>query len=482
MKIIQWILCGTVLASGMAGYAESKKPNVLMISIDDMNDWVGFMNGHPNTKTPHMDRLAARGTVFMNAHTASPHCSPSRTAIMSGLRPSTTGIYAQTKDRDLAKTPAGKGPYLSNWFANNGYKTMGKGKVFHEYAPKGAFQEFDGTREKPRFGPKPKQRFKWDKKGTGTDWGAFPEHNEDIPDMQTANWAVQQLQQDHKKPFFLAVGFVLPHVPWYAPQEWFDLHPLDSIEVPPYMKDDMDDIPKMGKQIADMPSMPTTEWMKENHEWKKAIQAYLATISIVDYCVGTVIEALEESGYAKNTVVILWSDHGYHLGEKNRFAKQSLWERSTRVPLVITAPGYKGGQFTEAPASLMDVYPTLLDLCGLPENPTNEGVSLVPLLKNPDVDWPHVALTTYGENNHSVRSKRYRYIRYEDGSEELYDHQADPNEWKNLAANPEYEAIKADLKKGLPTVNTPWSKYTAIRCNDYFTKKSKGSFKKKSRK
>ena len=285
----------------------------------------------------------------------------------------------------------------------------------------------------------------------------------------------EQLFLEHDKPFFMAVGFVLPHVPWFAPQEWFDLHPLDSIQLPPYLENDMDDIPGIGKQIAEMLHMPTAEWMKENDEWKKVVQAYLATVSMVDYCVGHVLRALEESGHAENTIVILWSDHGYHLGEKNRFAKQSLWERSTRMPLVIAAPGFSGGQSVGAPASLLDVYPTLLDLCGLPPNPGNEGVSLVPLMKNPDKEWPHYAITTYGENNHSVRSERYRYIRYEDGSEELYDHQADSDEWTNLAGNPEYASIKADLKKALPDVNTAWSPYTYLRCNTYFTVKSKGS-------
>lgn len=453
----------------------AEKPNVLMIAIDDLNDWVGFMDGHPNTKTPHMDRLAAQGTVFMNAHTAAPHCGPSRTALMSGLRPSTTGIYAHIYDADLEKTPAGKGPYLSNWFAENGYKTMGKGKIFHHWAPDGAFQEFDGTRETPRFGPKPEKYFKWNQKGTSTDWGAFPDTNAEMPDMMTADWAIEQLNSTHEKPFFMAVGFVLPHVPWYAPREWFDLHPLESIQVPPCLENDMEDIPRIAGQITEMLHMPTAEWMKENNEWKKVTQAYLATVSMVDHCVGRVIHALEESGYAENTVVILWSDHGYHLGEKNRFAKQSLWGRSTHMPMLITAPGFKGGQSTDAPASLMDVYPTLLDLCGLPANPKNEGVSLRPLMENPASEWTHYAVTTYGENNHSVRSRRYRYIRYEDGSEELYDCQADLNEWTNLAANPEYDAIKAGLKKALPKVNTRWSHHTYLRCNTYFTEKSTDS-------
>lgn len=475
MKYFGLISCMGMLVATSWGGASVRleaRPNVLMISIDDMNDWVGFMDGHPNTKTPHMDRLADQGTVFMNAHTASPHCGPSRTALWSGLRPSSTGVYAHIFDEDLVKTPAGQGVFLSNWFENNGYKTMGRGKLFHHWAPAGAFMEFDGTRETPRFGPKPEKYFKWSTKGTSTDWGAFPETNEEMPDVQTADWAVKQLNKEYDQPFFLAVGFILPHVPWYAPQEWFDLHPLDSIETPPYLKGDQDDVPPMARKVAEMLHMPTADWAQESGEWKQIVQAYLATISMVDHCVGMVLDELERSGYAKNTVVVLWSDHGYHLGEKNRFAKQSLWERATRTPLIFTAPGFKGGQLTDGPASLMDLYPTLLELCGLPENPENEGVSLVPLMRNPQAEWKHHAITTYGENNHAVRSKRYRYIRYEDGSEELYDSLKDSNEWENLADNPEYAEIKNGLKQSLPRHNETWSPYTYLRCNDYFTAKS----------
>lgn len=451
--------------------ASAEHPNVLMICIDDMNDWVGFMGGHPNTKTPNMDRLAAQGTVFMNAHTASPHCGPSRTAVMSGLRPSSTGVYGHINDENLAKTPAGQGVFLSNWFENNGYKTMGRGKLFHHNAPAGAFQELVG-RESPWFGPKPALHFKWDQAKTGTDWGIYPERDADMPDIKTAEWAVERLDMQHDQPFFLAVGFVLPHVPWYAPKKWFDLHPLESIQTPVYLKDDQDDVPPMAREVAELLHMPTAEWAKDRGEWKQMVQAYLATISMVDHCAGMVLEKLEHSEYAKNTIVVLWSDHGYHMGEKNRFAKQSLWERSTRTPLIITAPGFKEGQSTDEPASLMDLYPTLLELCGLPANLTNEGVSLVPLMKNTHAEWTHHAVTTYGRNNHAVRSKRYRYIRYEDGSEELYDCLTDPNEWTNLADHAEYADIKKELGQSLPAMNKDWSPLSYLQCNEYFISRS----------
>ena len=449
---------------------------MLMISIDDLNDWIGCMEGHPNTKTPNIDRLAAMGVVFDNAHCAAPVCGPSRAAVMSGLRPSSSGVYAHIHDEALAVSGASDSRYLSNWFEDQGYRTMGAGKIFHENAPRGAFQELVG-REEPAFGPRPENFFHWKQPRTSTDWGAFPERDELMPDFLTAEWAANRLSQPQEQPFFMAVGFVRPHVPWYVPQKWFDLHPLESIELPPYLPGDQDDIPAIARRIMDMPQMPTTEWAIENEQWKNAIQAYLACISFVDDCVGTVLDALEANGHANNTVILLWSDHGYHLGEKNRFAKQSLWDEATRVPFIISAPGISGGQHSPRTVSLMDIYPTLLDLCQLPPNPRNEGISIVPLLENPLFVWDRAVVTSYGENNHAIRTEKYRYIRYEDGSEELYNLNKDPQEWANQASNPEYEEVKQTLKKELPIINTPWDPHTWIPCNDYFREKTKAGYK-----
>ena len=302
--------------------SESSLPNVLFIAIDDLNDWLGCMNGHPNAKTPNIDRLAKRGTLFMNAHCQAPLCGPSRASIMTGLRPTTTGIYGQINDEDIksANPVTAKVTFLPSYFRTHGYKTMGVGKLFHNFAPEGVFEEAGG-REKG-FGPKPEKRFYYDPAwfdkpgGTQTDWGAYPEKDDQMPDFRTAQWARERLTEDHNRPFFLAVGFLRPHVPWYVPQKWFDLFPLDSIQLPPYLKDDQADIPELSLKLHDVPMMPTTEWAIANGEWKKIVQAYLACIAFVDHYVGSVIKALEESPYANNTIVVLWSDHGYHIGEK----------------------------------------------------------------------------------------------------------------------------------------------------------------------
>lgn len=453
---------------------EKIPPNVLFIAIDDLNDWIGCMNGHPNAKTPNIDRLATQGTLFTNAHCQAPICGPSRASLMSGLRPSTTGIYGQIVDKDLAAVPAlGKDIiYLPQYFGQQGYKTMGKGKLFHKHAPEGVFEISEG-REKG-FGPKPKKRFKYDPKwfgkpgGTSTDWGAFPNTDEEMPDFRTAKWGIEQLKIDHDKPFFLAVGFVRPHVPWYAPQKWFDKHPIEGIQTPPYLKEDLADVPEISKRVHDIPMMPSTEWAKENGHWKDICQAYLACTSFVDFYVGEVLNALEASKYAENTIIILWSDHGYHLGEKNRFAKHSNWERSSKVPMIIAGNGLPKNQRTNQPVELLDMYPTLLDLCDLPPNSSNEGLSFKRLIEQPKQKWKKPAITTYGKNNHAIQTDRYRYMIYADGSEELYDHQTDPNEWTNIATDPSFTALKKELQQYLPTKNVDWAKVSTLKVNDYF--------------
>lgn len=466
---------GSLLLPSCTPFAPRKKPNVLFIAIDDLNDWIGCMKGHPYTKTPNIDKLAARGTLFTNAHCQAPICGPSRASLMTGLLPSTTGIYGQIADDDIRKSNAATRncTFLPEYFKQNGYKTMGIGKLFHRHAPEGVFDISAGR--VPGFGPKPEKRMKWEGKsgpnygGTSTDWGAFPEKDEDMPDYQSAQWAKARLAEDHENPFFLAVGFLRPHVPWHVPQKWFDLHPAKQLEMPPYLPNDYDDIPEIGKRIADLPMMPTTEWALQNNEWKNIVQAYLACISFVDHYVGEILSALEKSKYATNTIIVLWSDHGYHIGEKNRFGKHSLWEEATRAPLIIAAPGFSKGQVCRKPVGSIDLYPTLLDVCGLAPHSQNEGHSLKPLLKNSSAPWQNIAITTYGRNNHAIRDEYLRYIQYEDGSEELYDHRNDNNEWYNLADSPEYAEEKMRLIKYLPDVNEPWASTSRYDFNKYFT-------------
>jgi arylsulfatase A-like enzyme len=452
----------------------SRKPNVLFIAVDDLNDWVGCMAGHPNVLTPHIDSIAESGTLFLNAHCQAPICGPSRASLMTGLRPSTTGIYGQIKDKDLRRdNPVVQNAvYLSEYFRNHGYKTMGVGKLFHTSDGDGAFQEYGGVFEK--YGPKPENRLHYDpawfnKPGnTSTDWGAFPDSDDKMPDTKSANWAISKLQETHDQPYFLAVGFVRPHVPWHVPQKWFDLFPVDKINPPPYLKNDDHDLPAISRRVADVPMMPTTEWALETRQWNDMVQAYLASTAFVDDKVGMLLKALQESPYADNTIIVLWGDNGYHMGEKNRFAKHSLWDRSTKVPLIIAGSGLPQNQECTRPVGLIDIYPTLLDLCRLPENSRLEGHSLVPLLHHPRAEWRYLAITTYGRNNHALRSDNFRYIRYEDGSEELYNLENDPNEWYNIAGEKKYAEVIGQFKKYLPEKNVPWAKGASNDVNDYF--------------
>ena len=289
-----------------------------------------------------------------------------------------------------------------------------------------------------------------------------------MPDHQSTNWTIERLNKDYDKPFFMGLGFLRPHVPLYVPQKWFDLHPLESIQVAPYLSDDLKDIPQVGLDINDLPMMPSTEWAIKSGEWKKIIQAYLACVSYVDYEIGRVLDALENSKYANNTVIVLWSDHGYRLGEKGTFAKHGLWESATKAPLLFVAPNLPKGKVIDAPAEMLSIYPTLLVLCHLPTYTRNERTSLVATMLNDKEDKKAYALTTYGMNNHSVKKGRYRLIQYEDGTQELYDHKIDPNEFTNLAKFPEYKKQIEALKKHLPITNEKWDKNSSYTFQPYF--------------
>jgi arylsulfatase A-like enzyme len=452
-----FLLCAVLAHPGVEAQAASTaaQPNVLFIAVDDLNDWVGCLKGHPDAITPNIDRLAARGTVFANAHCTAPLCGPSRASLMTGLRPSTTGIYTHIADNKLREVceATRTTPFLHEWFGQRGYETLAVGKLFHQHVPSGTVDQSGGAEG---FGPKPDRRMNWEAKGTLTDWGAFPDSDPAMPDYRAATWAVERLREPRPRPFFLGVGFYRPHVPWHVPQKWFDLHPRHKAEPPPYLTNDFDDIPELSRRIADMPMMPTTEWAIANDQWRDIIQAYLACVTFADAQVGRVLDALDASPAGTNTIIVLWGDHGYHLGEKNRFAKQALWDRATRAPLILVTPHGKGGQVCSQPVSLLDLYPTLLDLAGLPPNPANEGRSLKPLLEQPDRDWPYPAVTTWGRNHHGVRDARYHYLRLADGSEELYDHVEDPNEWRNLAGEPDRAGVKERLAQALPKLNAPW--------------------------
>lgn len=447
------------------------RPNILMIAADDLNDWVSPLGGHPQTITPNFDRLAEMGTRFTNAHCQAPLCGPSRASIFTGLYPSTTGIYVHVKDTEIKQThPAARdAAFMTHYFKQHGYATMGAGKLLHNGAGAGLLDSYGGYKE---FGPRPASKMNYDSNGTSTDWGAYPDSDFQMPDYHVAEFAVQQLQKEHDKPFFLAIGFNRPHVPWHVPQKWFDRIDLELIELPPYLEDDLDDAPAISRLIHDMEPMPKTQWLIDNGIWKEMLQAYLACVTFVDHQLGRVMDALEQSPYADNTVIVLWSDHGYHLGEKNIVSKMSLYEESSRVPLIFAGPGVQQAGICNRPAGLIDLYPTLVELAGLPQNPANEGRSLAPLLKDPAAGWEYPALTFWGQDNTAVRTERYRYIRYEDGSEELYDHSNDPNEWHNLASSPDTQAIRKRLAGFIPGDQQPMSRLCQFPFNAYWREKT----------
>jgi len=419
--------------------------------VDDLNDWVGCLGGHPDVKTPHLDALASRGVLFRNAYCPAPLCNASRAALMTGIRTATSGVY--TNDQPWRKSPVLKDAVtIPQHFMANGYEAVGSGKIYHgrfpdppswqEYWPSQIMNKPDDPALKETK-PGGKSHF---------NWGAVDVPNEEMGDWQVADWVIKQLNKEHDKPFFLGCGFFRPHLPWHVPQKYFDMYPVDKITLPNVKEDDLDDVPEIGRNMAN----PNGDHKRviDNDAWRQAVQGYLACVSFADDCIGRVIEALDNSPNKDNTIIVLWSDHGWHLGEKLHWRKFALWEEATHNVMLFVAPGVTapGGQ-CDAPVNLLDIYPTLIDLCELTPNDKLEGISLLPLLKNPAADWEQPALTTFGRNNHSIRSKRWRYIRYSDGTEELYDHSKDEMEWDNLAGNPEYDAVKKELQRWMPAVN-----------------------------
>ena len=433
---------------------KKNRPNVLFIAVDDLNDWIACLGGHPGVKSPNFDRLAKRGVLFTNAHCAAPLCNPSRAALMTGIRPSTSGVYHNPqpwRSSEVLKNAV----TLPQHFMAHGYRAVGGGKIYHGGFPDPpSWQAYfpSQTQNKPPDPLPPGRPLNGIPRTAHFDWGPVDVGDEEMGDWKVASWAIGELKKTHDKPFFLACGFFRPHLPWYVPKKYFDLYPLDQVQLPKVKEDDLDDIPEIGKRIA----RPEGDHKKviEHKQWRKAVQAYMASISFTDACLGRVLDAFEKSQYTKNTIIVLWADHGWHLGEKLHWRKFSLWEEATRNPLMFVVPGLTrpGGRCTR-PVNLLDIYPTLVDLCGLKPNKALEGTSLAGLLKDPSAEWDRPSLTTFGRNNHSLRGEHWRYTRYRDGTEELYDHRADPWEWTNLAGKAEHDGVKARLAKWLPKTN-----------------------------
>lgn len=436
-------------SGALAETGDSTRPNVLMILLDDLNAWVGCMGRNPDVRTPNIDKLAQRGVLFSNAHCASPICNPSRASFLTGVRPATSGIY---NNEQYLRQVMPDVVTLPQYFRSNGYHAVGGGKFFHFDDPLSWDKYFPSSKgEEPKppnlpiNGMTPVSAF---------DWGPVDVADEDMADAKTVRLAARELAVNKDRPFFLGVGLLRPHIPLYAPRKYFEMYPTDKITLPKVNPNDLDDVPRPGKILA---HTELHSWIVQHHQWEKGVQGYLASISFADAQIGRVLDALDQSPFAGNTIIVLTADHGWHLGEKFHWQKLTLWEESTRVPLIISAPGVSPqGAVCNKAVSLMDIYPTLLELCGFPPKDEVEGTSIRQFLCDPGSNSDHPpAVTTLLGDNHSVRTDRYRYIRYRDGSEELYDHDADPLEWQNLAANSNCASVKIQLGKWVPTTVAP---------------------------
>jgi arylsulfatase A-like enzyme len=515
--------------------ADQKQPNILLIFCDDLNDSVEGFGGHPQAKTPNLTRLAKEGIRFTNAHSADPICGPSRASFLTGIYPHNSGLYGYNQNQNAWHN----NPVLKNCkpifehFADNGYLIFGAGKMFHNnHNTQPLFNRPDGMGE---FGPGMEYGpFAWT--GNKSDniyndliahpdiprsfgnsgftsfasldnipvvsadkdqnipgyigWyhANYPDgkpyryNNENdrdlLPDEMSADFAIEKLKQDHDKPFFLSVGIIRPHSPWHAPKEYFDMFPLDKVQPPPYLENDLEDCAEELHYQYYWPKEHRFNNLLDAYDgdegWRRFVQGYLACVAFADAQIGRIIDALENSSYAKNTIVVVTSDHGYHMGEKNQLFKHTVWEESTRVPMIFRFPGGKNsGSICDHPVGLIDLYPTLIDLCGISDSTMRnqnghplDGHSLRPFLANPangSWDGPEVALSCIDagipivrnepgqieDQQFTVRSRDWRYVLTRTGAQELYDHRSDPHEWHNLAGDPGFNEIKEELKTEL---------------------------------
>jgi len=439
--------------------AAPARPNILFIAVDDLNHWVGYTGRNPQAKTPNIDRLSKMGVSFTRAYCAAPLCNPSRAALMSGKRPSTTGCYTNG-DNWKQYIPEGIG--LTATLKKAGYYVAGAGKIYHGSTY--YTSEWDDYFDEKGFGSEEDEESGGRKnrtKGIGTLEGfqgpvTHDLKDSDLSDWHIVNYCIRQLGKPHDKPLFLACGVHKPHLPWVVPRKYYDMFPVQNIQLPPYKEDDLDDIPAAGLRIARASGDHAT--IVESGRWKDAIQSYLATIAYTDMNIGRLLDALEKSSYAKNTVICLWGDHGWHLGEKHHWRKFTLWEEATRAPLVWVVPGVtRPGTICDRTVDFMSIYPTLCELAGIPVPKHVEGASIRTLLAEPQAAWAQPGLTTFGYMNHAVRTEAWRYIRYHDGGEELYDERRDPYEWVNRAETAEFERQKAELARFMPSQNAPAS-------------------------
>ena len=462
------LLALLALAAATLLPAAAPRPDVLFIAVDDLNDYISPLDAHPGVRTPNLERLARRGVTFANAHCAAPACHPSRVAVMTGVHPVRSGLYVNLfgahGPRWRDESPVLRDAVvLSAHFRAHGYRAAGGGKIFHalQWTPgdsqndPAAWDEYFRDPLDPISADWPRPALVPDATAGLTPgrplgerqlFGAAPL---DVPDEETGDhrvvdWARGILARPPDQPLFLAVGLFRPHIPWEVPRRWFDLHPLEHIVLPRHREDDLADAHDHGRTAWH-------RWVVENRQWARFVQGYLASVSYLDHQVGRLLDALDATPRGARTIVVLWSDHGFHLGEKANWEKFALWDQTTRVPLFIRAPGVGGeGTRTRAPVTLTDLYPTLCELAGLPVPAQCDGRSLVPQLRDPAAPRARPALTAHvfrGEPGPSqaVADERYRLIRYGNGFEEFYDLRLDPDEFENRAQDPALAGERARL-------------------------------------
>ena len=450
---------------GGKGGSSRLRPNVLFIAMDDLNDWIGCLGGHPQTLTPNLDRLAASGVLFKNAHCPAPACNPSRTAIFTGRAPNRSGLY---DNRQQMREVMPDELILPAYFRQHGYRAAGSGKLLHYFIDAKSWDDYFPKRESenplPESYDPPNRPVSLPRGGpwqyVETDWAALDVSDEEFGgDWAVSNWIGNELKKSHDKPLFLGCGIYRPHEPWFVPKKYFEPFPLESIQLPPgYKADDLDDVPALGVQAA---RNRYFAHIQEHGQWRKGIQAYLASIHFADAMLGRILDALESGPNANNTIVVLWSDHGWQLGEKEHWQKFTPWRAVTRVPLIVRVPkgmsaelpdGTKPGTVCDAPVNLLSLFPTLTELCGVPAKEACDSPSLLPLLKDAKAAWPHVSVTyTATPETYSISGRTHRYIHYQDGSEEIYDIVSDPYEWTNLASRTESADRLAEFRNVAPT-------------------------------
>mgnify|MGYP006293994243 CR=1 FL=1 len=481
---------------------EKHSPNVLFIAVDDLRPFLGCY-GDLNAHTPHLDALAKRGVTFTNAMCTAPSCGPSRAALMTGRLPTRTGLYgfqqwAGREDFESIVT-------LPEYFRKNGYETFASGKIHHNSLCVHSYtqQAVDinkASREPDPTAMVPRADREWSVNNIATirtanyshapcmadciDWsggsgegppksvklvsGPSDDTVMDCMDGITAQFGVDVLRQKHEKPFFLATGFVRPHLPFIAPRQYFEHYPLESLQLHPVKEDDLADSPWVARRNAHVQDDINVR-QADPQGRARVIQAYYACASFVDDMIGLVLTELAQSAYADNTIVVFWSDHGWHLGEKRSWRKFSLWEESARTPMIIADPRspVTAGQQCSRPVGLIDLYPTLTDLCAIGTVDNLDGVSLRPLLDNPEADTSELRapeLTVQGRGNYSLRDEEWRYTRYFDGGEELFNHKKDPYEWMNLAVDSRYDEIRSRFSSLVPKDSVPTVEPRGLSC------------------